>query len=157
MAFLALGQIFSHGMRSVSLNWNYGLLKSKIPVLALKKDNPTGTPESSSRIISSNTPVIVLGEEAFYFGDLSSFTKGYRQIRDKYKVPHQEGSPQMIQLQKAINRWKKTKKLNKGVKTDDFAILLPSEQWPVAVITQIMSFLKQYSGFRDIILASELT
>lgn len=144
-------------MRVTSLSWSYGMVEARIPILY----NPLADPITSELNMSSlgslskKTPLIVLANDAFYVGDLSAFTNAFAQIRNKFKVSHKNGSPQVGELIKILKRWHRKRSSQFQIKKEKFAVLLPGEQWPVAVIVQIIHYLKAESLYESIILASE--
>ena len=150
--------IFSYGMRTISLSWQFGMIRSVIPIMHAPLESPALTSDNpATDSIKKTTPVIILANDAFYVGDLNSFTQGYNEIRNKLRVPHQAGSPQVGELITLLKKWNRSRKNQFKIEPSEFAVLLPGEQWPVAVIIQIMHYLKSQMIYKHIILASEFS
>ena len=154
VGLVGLTTILFYGMRTASLTWEFGVVKSSIPIMSvdigMEKHSKTHAKNVSQ--VLKTTPMIVLADKEFYVGDLNSFTTGFVKIRNKYRVPHIDGSPQMNELLKVIEQ----RNSNLNIHNNEIAILLPGEQWPMAVIIQVMNILKKNGSFKHVILASEL-
>ncbi|NRA44683.1 MAG: hypothetical protein HRU09_06985 [Oligoflexales bacterium] len=161
MILLLIGMInvFSYGMRSVSLSWQFGMIRSVIPIMHAPLEGSVidSLKPDISQTIAKTTPVIILANDAFYVGDLNAFTKGFGEIRNKLRVPHLAGSPQVGELITVLKKWNRSRKVQFKIEPSKFAVLLPGEQWPVAVIIQIMHYLKSQMIYKHVILASEFS
>lgn len=150
--------VLSYGMRTVSLSWQFGVIRSVIPIMQapvkeFQLEDDTVTVKQSNAI-RKTTPLIILANDAFYVGDLNAFTNGFSEVRNKLKVPHHAGSPQVGELINVLKKWNRSRKVQFKTEPSEFAVLLPGEQWPVAVIIQIMHYLKEQMIYKHIILAS---
>lgn len=161
MVLLLIGiiNVCSYGMRTISLSWQFGMIRSVIPIMHAPLENTSedGNKSRQSNTIGKTTPLIILANDAFYLGDMNSFTKGFSEIRNKIKVPHHAGSPQVGELITLLKKWHRSRKVQFNIEPSEFAVLLPGEQWPVAVIIQIMHYLKSKTDYKHIILASEFS
>lgn len=153
---LGLATILSYGMRTISLTWEFGVIRSSIPVMSEvidhKNQNRESKNDSNIASIKSTTPLIVLADDAFFIGDVEAFTTSFVKIRNKIRIPHLEGSPQLGDLVDVLKS--RQEKLN--LKEEEIALLLPGEQWPMAVVLQVMQLLKSKGTYKHVILASEL-
>ncbi|MDD9950327.1 MAG: hypothetical protein OXT67_02055 [Zetaproteobacteria bacterium] len=160
LGFLGLGHVLTASIRTMSLTWSYGVVATTVPVMDvsdhLGKDYATYEDKDSVYTIRAQTPMLILGDDALYFGSTKAFTENFFQIHDKVRIPHIDGSPQVTTLIKQLYAWQRERKLLQGIEKHPVALLLPGEQWPMAVIIQIMSAIKQTNTYQEVILASML-
>ena len=153
---VGLVSILGYGMRINSVAWVYNQVEVKIPVMHQALNDPVSMPVSDkkARSISKTTPVIVMTEQAFYLGDTTSFTGGFQQLRNKIKVPHRDGSPQIGELLRLMKKWKRQRLVEFHIQDSPILILVPSEYLPVAVLVQVIQLLKDYRAAEHIVLGS---
>ena len=160
LAFLGLGHFLTASIRTTSLAWSYGVVSTSIPVMEIEQpeesDFATHDDKDSLYTIGEHTPMLVLGDQALYFGATKAFTENFYQIQDKTRIPHIDGSPQVSKLLKQLYSWQRERKLLQGIEKHPVMLLLPGEQWPMAVIIQIMAALKQSKTYQTVILASTI-
>lgn len=138
------------------------MITVKIPVMYQPIDDPaieSTTQESAAQksdltMMTEKTPVVVLNNHSIYLGDLESFSSGFAYTRNKIEIPHREGSPQVGLLLIELDKWKQMRKNQFNIKPSRSAVLIPGEQWPVAVIIQIIEYLKTSGGYKNIILGA---
>ena len=159
LVLIGMINVFSYGMRTVSLSWEFGMIRSVIPILRSPPQDIDAEDHNTdiSKSIQKTTPLIILANDAFYLGDMNSFTKGFIEIRNKIRIPHHAGSPQVGELISILKKWNRSRNTQFKIEPSEFAVLLPGEQWPVAVIIQIMHYLKSKTTYKHIILASEFS
>ena len=145
IAIMGVLEILSFGLRTTTLSWNFGLVPTKIPVLYQEFDDETSSSKHNQEI-TANTPMIVLNDHALYFGTAAAFSTNYRDVRSKFVVPHHEGAPQVQNLLTQLAKWK-----------PDLAsqpvLLLPSPDWPAAVVIQMIHYLRESDHFSHVVLA----
>ena len=161
IAIMGLLAITSFALRATSISWNFGIVDGSIPV-AISSIKPPGKGLSleynldrkflKEQTINDQTIAIVLTRKAFYFGPVTSFTKDYPDVRNKFLVDHLDGAPQIDILKKTIELWSKAKHraLSKQV------ILIPTAEIPMPIVIQTMAKLKQDKQFDTVVLGSGL-
>lgn len=144
--------------RSLYLTWDFGLIRAKIPVMYQPLSDPATKDLGlvNEGEISRHTPVVVLTNQSMFIGDLESFTQSFTQVRNKIEIAHLNGSPQVGELIKALKQWTRSREIRLKIKPSPFAVLIPGEQWPVAVIMQIIRHLKNSGLYEHIILGADI-
>src|SRR5207237_1008983 len=106
-SLLGLIAILTFGLRAVTLSGVYGVVPLEIPVVSatIKDPGHYGFREEPRDNLGQNTPAVVLTPEAFYFGDLASFTTNFTDMRDKFMIRHVDGVPQLQTLVATMARW----------------------------------------------------
>lgn len=144
--------------RALYITWDFGLIRARIPVMHRPLPDPA-TKElefKNEGELSRHTPVIVLTNQSMFIGDLEGFTQSYTQVRNKIEIPHLSGSPQVGELLKSLKQWTRERELRFKIFPSPFAVLIPGEQWPVAVIMQIIRHLKESGLYQHIILGADI-
>ena len=143
VGFLA---IFSLLIRLPAWSRAYGVVRGDIPV------TPLDTTKLNSQEIDTQTPVVVIGYDAFYFGDLVAFTGDFSKVNNKFLVRHQEREPQLGSLIRDMKQWEMDRKKGES----DILILAPASAVPMPVVLQVMARLKEHTPYKRIILADGL-
>ncbi len=155
LASMGLMVILSFLLRSISVAGTYGLVPVQIPVLTESIEDQTfhNFRENTDRQLSSETPVIFLTEESFYFGDLDSFTRELNSVRNKFLVRHVDGAPNLKKLLIDLERWMYLRLSEKKVKNSGVVIFAPTANIPSPIVIQVIAALRNSTLFEDVILA----
>jgi hypothetical protein len=148
-------------LRAASLAWNYGVVSAKIPQLITyeKANIPVSLEAASQNIahtssmqVNNHTITIILNDDALYFGPLEAFSSKMSDVRNKFKLAHRDGSPQMGQMFKDLKKWS----VLNNVSLSNIAILVPFPSAPMALITEMIAILKSSGQFSEVVLGSGL-
>jgi hypothetical protein len=148
-------------LRAASIAWNYGVVSAKIPqLITYEKANIPVSLEaasqnlahSSSLQVNNQTITIILNDDALYFGPLEAFSSKMSDVRNKFKLTHRDGAPQMGQMFKDLKKWSVLNNVN----LSNIAILVPFPSAPMALITEMIAMLKSSGQFSEVVLGSGL-
>ena len=73
-----------------------------------------------------------------------------------FRSPHKNGQPLVNQLLKKIYGWHKELAKKKKVHQNRIAVLIPGDQWPIAVVIETIEELRSSDLFDDVVLAGGL-
>jgi len=161
LGVIVLLMICLFALRAASLGWNFGLVSVKIPQLLTegRYEEPAslqvaahGLGQKSERFLGDDAITVVLGAEALYFGPLEAFSTKLGNVRNKFKVPHVQGSPQIGQMLSDLKKWSLLNQLS----LPKVAILVPFPGAPMPIVMEVIDQLKSAGGFSDVILGSGL-
>lgn len=149
-----LGMAFTLGVatRVVSLPLTYGHVSVSIPVMSVPPNDPGfhKFTEAPSENIDDRAPVVVLTHEALYFGDVASFGRDLAETRNKFVVPHDDGSPRLDELATAFASWAQ----ENGRYTRPIPLVLaPAGDIPMPIVIQTIAGLKQIPLVERVVLA----
>jgi hypothetical protein len=158
LAFSGLLAVLTYSSRSVTLGGSWGLVELDIPVVSLpfndvSKHNFREQPNTS---IGVSTVVIAVTPRELIFGDVAAFTSQRMDVRNKFIVPHLDGSPQVAALFQQAAQWENDRKNRLGIRTDGIAILLPDPQVPVAVVAAVAERIKSSGRFSHVAIGGGL-
>lgn len=159
LSFISVAIIASYSLRTTSISWKYGMVEGKIPVVKAPSATPAKgvslernlpTLEQSERIMDDETVAVFLTRSAFYFGPISSFTENFSNVRNKFKIDHENGAPQADMLLSTLNLWAKAERrtLSKQV------VFVPTSEIPMPIVIKVMSTLKNSNLFSHVVLGS---
>jgi hypothetical protein len=146
ITIMGLFAILAFGMRAISLTWNFGFVRSYIPVLEQNFEENLIYEPIPNKSITSTTVVIFLTDHAFYFGNFYSFGNEYFDATNKFSIPHLDGAPQILLLTDTLKQWLKNKSYSKT------AVLFISPDWPMSVVIQVIQYLKISKIFDEVVL-----
>lgn len=137
--------------------WPYGVVPVTIPVVPVSFDEPYYSSATNQAPIESqmnqNTMTIVLGNKGLYFGEIKAFTESFYGVRDKIIIPLEDRRPDLDALIDEIREWRKIKR-SRGTVLNKIAILLPQDDWPMAIVIQVIHRLNRSDLFDHVVLAS---
>lgn len=157
LAFFGLFAVLIFMLRFESLDSYYGQISTEFPVLQSHLKDPTfhrfeETPRAS---LSKSTPVLVLSEQAFYFGELRSFTTDYADVRNKFRVSHKDGEPQLGTALEQLKKWSEERKEKSNItNSDGVLIFVPQGLIPMPIVLQVIENVKRDKFFTKVILAN---
>ncbi|MBM4250978.1 MAG: hypothetical protein FJ146_03330 [Deltaproteobacteria bacterium] len=159
ISFFALFVIITASLRVVTLSARYGIIPLEIPVVqsyvpdprfhkfdAFNRDN-----------ITNNTAALILTSEAFYFGDLSSFSVDFTSSQNKYSLPHKDGLPQIQKLVKEMSLWVSRRSKNSNIPLSPVLVMIPSGDIPMPILIEVVAVLRSSSLFGRVILSSGMS
>ena len=146
---MGLFTILSFAMRATSVTWNFGLVKSYLPIIEQPFNDLSAQvykyPQQES--LTAQTLAILINDNASYFGELTAFTTEYHDVRNKFIIPHYQGAPQIHNLIDNIEKWQKD-----SAKFDQTVLLFVAPDWPMAIVIQIIHYLNESNLFDQVIL-----
>ena len=158
LAFCGLLAILTYATRAVTLGANWGLIELDIPVVSLPFDDPSqhNFQERPDASVGSQTLVIAMTPTELIFGDIAAFSAQRSDVRNKFIVPHRDGSPQIGAVMDQVTSWDNDRKNRLGIRSDGIVILLPDPGVPVPVIAATVGRLKSSGRFKHIAIGGEL-
>lgn len=143
----------------MNLTWDFGMVDLSIPVAYIPVDDPilNQYKDKPTDIVSATTPVLYLGLEAMFFGDSRSFSAEYFQLRNKYRINHENGHPQLGKLIQNLKLWRKRRKISYHIEPSSTLIVIPTPEWPIAILIQIVNEIKQQNLFKNVILGNQIS
>jgi hypothetical protein len=158
LSVMALFAIMAFAFRAVTLPAAYSLIEVSIPVLSVPIDDPSfhNFRETPRRQLNAATPAVFLTVDAFYFGDIASFTTGFGEIRNKFMIKHVDGSPQMAKLVQDMKAWQEERSLNNNIHPERTVVFVPTGEIPAPIVIQVVAALKRSSLFDQVVIGSGL-
>lgn len=146
--------MLTYASRVVTLGGSWGYIPVDIPVVSKPfADKGThGFREEPKSTVSPTTLVIALTSAEMIFGELNAFTSQKDDIRNKFLVPHIDGSPQVRTLLNQVEEWSQDRLRRKAIRTDGLVVLVPDTTVPVAVIAGVTESLRASNKFTHVIL-----
>ena len=158
LALCALLLIMTYASRAISLGGNFSLIPLDIPVVSepFADKGAHQFTEKTSKTIGAATLIVAVTPGELLFGDLAAFTTHKNDVRNKFIVPHKEGSPQVAHLLGLTDEWMLDRKRRLSIRDDGLVLVLPDPAVPVAVISGIVERLNDSRKFSHVILAGGL-
>jgi len=98
----------------------------------------------------------VLTADAFYFGDMKSFSEDLHDIRSKFVIRHIDGEPQLQTLLRQMDRWLGDRRAKDTATDSGVVVLVPSGEIPTPIVIQVMAGLQQSANFSRVVLGAGL-
>ena len=146
IAFLGVFAIMIAMFRTVSLGREYGVVGGTIPIVAAAQK------ATSDDMLSPQTPIIVLTENAFYLATAHEYRNDFYNPKNKFKVDHLSGRPQVSDLVDLYRKWSFAKTKTEMASAN--VVLVPKGVVPMSVVIQVMAMFKQRSGVERIVLGT---
>ena len=143
------------GFRAVTMTGAFSSVAGEIPVLASPpKDKAWHRyQETASTTLRRSTPAVILTTDAFYFGDMKSFSEDFHDVRTKFLIRHIDGEPQLQTLIRSMDKWI-AERGQKGIPNDrGVVVLVPSGEIPTPIVVQVMAGLQKSENFKRVVLA----
>jgi hypothetical protein len=158
IAICGLLLILTYASRVVTLGGSWGFIPLDIPVVSVPiPDNGTHTYTAHPKnVIGQSTLVVALTAREIIFGDLAAFTTQKDDVRNKFLVPHIDGSPQVKTLLQQIDEWSEDRARRLGIRSDGLVILVPDTSIPVAIIAGVSESLRASNKFTHVMLGGGL-
>jgi hypothetical protein len=150
--------ILTYTSRAVTLGATWGLIELDIPVVSVPYEDPArhNFRERPDSTIGPHTMVIALTPTELIFGDVSAFSAQKTDVRNKFIVSHQDGSPQVAALMEQVTAWEADRKNRLGIRRDEIAILLPDATIPIPVVAATADRIKATGKFKHVTIAGGL-
>lgn len=145
------------GYRVTSLPMDYSLVRGDIPVVPVGLNDATlhRFIEEPTRKVDEFTPTVVIDDEGnLFFGNLQAFSTDYHEVRNKYVVKAQDGSPQTANLLASMRRWLDERSRTSHHESDGTAILIPASGIPLPIVIKVMAELRYSDVFDRVVLAN---
>lgn len=144
--------------RVMALGGSYTSVPFEIPVLSVPVEDSSysGFRESPTSVVDNSTLTLALTPTEFIFGDLSAFTSQSNDIRNKFIVPHKDGSPQVEEFLSQYGAWQEDRVRRLGLRSNGLLVLVPDSRVPINIIIQVTQLLKATKKFQQVILAGGL-
>jgi hypothetical protein len=151
---MAVLVILTYGLRTISVPGVYSIISAEIPVMSVPIEDPAfhNFKEIPNQNLRKFTPTILLTTDAFYFGDMNSFSQNLGNVRDKFMIRHVDGEPQLLTLLKSVDQWGENRQHQHGTKMDDVAMLVPSGEIPLPIVMQVLAGINNSKLFKKVIL-----
>lgn len=158
LSVLGLFAALMAGFRTVAAGRAYGVVPAEIPVMPVAFDDPTyhRHDERYSGQLRKTTPTIVLTKDSFYFGDLRAFSTEFVDVRNKFKIRHEDGRPRLGKLLETMAKWEESRDRGSEDKESNIAVFIPTPEIPVPIVIQIVAHLRQASPYQRIVLGGGL-
>lgn len=136
----------------------YTTVPFDIPVLSAPVNDTgyAGFRESPTAAVDNATLTLALTPTEFIFGELAAFTTSVPDIRNKFIVPHKDGSPQVDSFMSQYQAWQEDRVRRLGLRSNGLLILVPDSRVPINIIIQVTQLLKATKIFDQVILAGGL-
>jgi hypothetical protein len=151
-AWLAVGisgigfvAILTSCFRIVQIDWPTAAIFGSIPLVL--RDGESVTSADASKQMTQHTSVIVLTDEAFFFGDMDAFSSSFRDIRKKFVIPHKQGSPQLGVVLQSMSKWR-------SPNPNEPVILIPAGNIPMPIVIQVMAGISHAKSFGPVVLGA---
>jgi len=158
IAIIGIFSVIIAMVRVVTTSSVYGAIEVEFPVLnsPVRDQSFHRFSEKPAKRISAYTTMIVLTTESFYFGDVRGFSTDYHDVRKRFEIPHIDGEPQLGTTIEWIKKWQKERQDKLAIRPDQIAVLVPSNQIPMAIVMQVIEQLKQERLFERVILGGSV-
>ncbi len=161
IAIMGVCIIASFCYRAVSLPGSYGIVRSELPLINAPLNPSSPLLNMPGDTLSENTPLIIITNKEFFFGTLTSFTDNLIKVRDKFRILHEVteqgiAAPRVDKLVSTMNKWDYQRRTRSKLDNQNIAVLLPTDEIPLAVVTQVIAGLNDAKLYDRVILASEL-
>lgn len=158
VCFFGLFAVLGFCLRAATIQGVYGVIPAEMPVVAASVDDPGfhNYREQPRQGLGKTTPAVVLTTEAFFFGDLASFTTNFSDVHDKYVLRHVDGEPQLFRLIEQMEAWLQQEAAKTGLPQNDVLVLVPTGDIPMPIVIQVMAGLRKSHHFQRIVLGSGL-
>lgn len=145
-------------LRAASLPARYGSVDFELPVLPVIPADPKqhNFQELPRDEIRRTTPVVVLTEEAFYFGDIEAFSTNFSDQRQKFKIVHENQTPQTGKLVDAMRDWSKKRHDLQNIAPSRFAVFVPKGMIPINIVVLATEQIRQEKLFDRLVFGTEL-
>lgn len=149
LSYVIISVVAIYSFRIVTAATIYDYVPGSIPVAAVPLNDPSERPQTfeGSPQLSKETPVVVLTAEEFLFGDSKSFTGEISSLKNKFKVAHVDGQPQLGSLLTTLNEWAGARPSGGVV-----LVLFPSDEIPMPIVLQVMVAIREHSRFKRVVL-----
>ena len=156
IALMGLLVILSFLLKVVSMSETYGVVDIEIPVLSNPIDDPSSKTfkEQPNAYLDDKTPMIILTDEAFHFGDVNAFSSRLLDVRNKFTIPHQDGSPNIEALTRDTKKWMYSRMSEKKLNHKGILVFAPAENIPMPIVIQCIGILRSLDIFKRVVLAS---
>ncbi len=153
---LGLFIILSFALRSTWIAGSYGIVEAEIPAVSVQVEDPSESTyrESPRAAITKTTPIVILTDQEFYFGDLEAFGGKFSDVRNKFFVKHAKGgAPNVVLLNEMMAKWL-YQRSQESIGNDGIVVLLPDRNVPAPIVIQTIAGLKDSPYFNQVVLAS---
>ncbi len=142
----------------LSYHGGFGVVKTSFPVLHYDLEDPTprNFQQTYSAELTDQSVAILVTTEAIFFGTLAAFTTEYFDVRNKFSIKHEQGSPQLGRALAKIDTWLKDRTSRKSPINSDVAVLITHGAVPAPIVIQILHGLNQSRLFGHTILGTGL-
>ena len=158
LSTMGLFLLLSFALRSISIAGKYGLIPAEIPVVSVPIKDPTlsNYQNQTEGMIQATTPVVILTNTEFIFGDVKSFSENISNVRNKFIVKHIQGSPDINTLVKDIEKWVFARSSKKKITNEGIVIFMPADDIPSPLVVQTIDGLRKTGTFTRVVLAGGL-
>lgn len=154
LAICGLLLVLMYASRTITMGGEWGIVPLDLPVasLPIRDKGLHSFTDHTKSVIGHETLVVALTTKELIFGDLGAFTVQKDDVRNKFIVPHADGSPQVSLLLTQFEVWSNDRARRKGIRSDGLVIVVPDAQVPIAVIAGVAERLRRSQKFSHVIL-----
>ena len=158
LSFFILFTILTFALRIVMISGSYGQVPLEIPLVSATIKDPGfhNFQEKPREMIRKATPAVVMTPEAFFFGDLDSFSSGLSDSANKFVVPHENGVPQVGTLTATMDVWLRERAQIANVPLSQIIVFIPAGSIPMPIVIQVVAGLRKSPLFQHVILSNGL-
>ena len=144
------------GFRAVSMTGSFSSVHGELPVLSVPPRDLAWHryEESPSTSLRRSTPAVVLTTDAFYFGDMKTFSEDFHDNKSKYIIRHIDGEPQLQTLIRLMDKWIADRRTKDSVPDSGVIVLVPSGEIPTPIVIQVMAGLQKSENFKRVVLGA---
>ena len=153
---MGLVVILSFMLKVISISEKYGVVDVEIPVLSNPIEDPSSKTfkEHPNAYLEKTTPMLLLTDTAFIFGDVESFSSKYLNVRNKFSIPHLAGAPNLDGLTLNLKKWIFTRMSEDNINHHGILVLAPAENIPMPIVIHTIATIKKLKMFNRVVLAS---
>ena len=155
LAICSLLSIITYASRAVTIGGTWSFIDVDLPVASASFQDTSihNFKEKPTVNLGLSTMVVAVTPTELIFGDLPAFTRHRDDVRNKFIVPHADGSPQVSTLLMQAGEWSLDRKNRLGIRSDGLVIVLPDPSVPIAVVSGVIATLRASKTFSHVVLA----
>lgn len=158
LGFVAILSVMLIASHLITHGGNWGLISFDIPVASQPpadamlnnfKESPTST-------INKHTTVLAITSTRLVFGDVFAFSSPGHDVRNKFSVDHELGSPQVTKALEQMSTWRDDRKRRLGIRPDGILIIMPDPIVPIALVSVVADSIRKTGTFSHIVVGGGL-
>jgi hypothetical protein len=156
LSILVIFAILGFSFRCLSLTWDFGVIRADIPVVRSPFVDPLSDATNAREydVIDHKTPAVVLTTDGFFFGEVKAFTEDLAEVRNKYKVTHDNGRPRLDKLWQDYQKWQGDLAKKNGYRDSKVILFATEGSIPAPIVIQVVAGLRQMTGNKKIVIAT---
>ena len=158
MGFAAILSVIIISGQLITYGGNWGLVSFDIPVASQPPADVmlNNFKESPTTAINKHTTVLAVTPTRLIFGDVYAFSSPGDDVRNKFAINHETGSPQVTKALSQMSSWSDDRKRRLGIRPDGILIILPDPIVPIAIVSVIADTIRRTGTFSHIVVGGGL-